>query len=42
MFECPIAVFMWAVVRDGLKWGNVPKSERFQEKKSSRLGVTKG
>jgi hypothetical protein len=28
MFECPIAVFMWAVIRDGLKWGNVPKSMR--------------
>jgi hypothetical protein len=25
MLECPIAVFVWAVIRDGLKWRNVPK-----------------
>jgi hypothetical protein len=26
MFECLVAVFVWAVIRDGLKWRNVPKS----------------
>jgi hypothetical protein len=26
MFECPIAIFMWVVIKDGLKWGNVLKS----------------
>jgi hypothetical protein len=26
MFKCPVVVFVWAVIRDGLKWRNAPKS----------------
>jgi hypothetical protein len=26
MFECPITIFMCAVIKDGLKWRNVPKN----------------
>jgi hypothetical protein len=24
LFRCPIAVFMWAVVKDGLEWSEHP------------------
>jgi hypothetical protein len=26
MFGCPVVVFVWEVIRDGLKWRNVLKS----------------
>jgi hypothetical protein len=26
IFKCPIVVFVWAVLRDGLKWRRIPKS----------------
>jgi hypothetical protein len=28
MFECPVVVFVWAVIRDAMKWRDVPKSVR--------------
>jgi hypothetical protein len=30
-FKYPIAVFVWAVLSDGLKWRVMPKSEKFYE-----------
>jgi hypothetical protein len=42
LFECPIAVFMWVVVRDALNWSSNPQSVMdFQDFFLNGLGVGK-
>jgi hypothetical protein len=39
IFRCPIAVFMWAVIKEGLEWGDRPCSKQdFSENFLSKLG----
>jgi hypothetical protein len=40
LFRCPIAVFMWAVVKDELEWSELPRSvQDFSENFQSKLGA---
>jgi hypothetical protein len=42
IFRCPIAIFVWVVVRDGLEWSESPRCvQDFEEKFLSKLGPEK-
>jgi hypothetical protein len=38
MFRCPIAIFMWAVVKDSLEWGERSRSMQDFENFLPKLG----
>jgi hypothetical protein len=31
LFQCPLATYIWAVVRDGLNWKVIPSAKNFSE-----------
>jgi hypothetical protein len=31
IFTCPISVFIWSVIKEGLNWEKIPKSMEFND-----------